>query len=212
VNADVAKLLDQISTGLSQTVKRIARSAVRLLLQAYDWVLVLLGKDGEAQARKKVADWLEELKKEPKDEGGVIAGLVNRLYRPDSIGNEVNNWLEANQVEVATINGAAESVQGLGQKYEVKSDQAGKVLIAIGIIKSLPVPFVKIPQLQTLFAAVSLGILGYVLFTGYDHVDSGRIQFLKRFGINIPDRVEGIRETVQKALASPNYGTESKSA
>jgi hypothetical protein len=55
----------------------------------------------------------------------------------------------------------------------------------------------KTPQIQMLVAAVTLNLLGYVLYTGYDHVDSGRITSFNRFGINIPNRVEGVRETVQ---------------
>jgi hypothetical protein len=66
------------------------------------------------------------------------------------------------------------------------------MLKAIALVKRIP--FLMAPPAQILVAGVTIGLLGYTVYTGYDHVDSGRLPF-------VPDRVEGVRETVQTALA-----------
>ena len=87
-----------------------------------------------------------------------------------------------------------------------KTTYAKKLLDGIGLTRSMTlidkIPQLKAlaPQLEIVLTAVTLGVLGYTLYTGYDHVDSGRVQFSQRFGVNIPDRVVGVRATVQKAL------------
>jgi hypothetical protein len=199
VSKDVAQVVDQVVAGVTQFVRQLVASAVRLLLQAYDWVLALLGKDVEAQARKQVGAWVDDLKKERKEgEPGLVDQLVDRLYTPDKVKSEVAGWLKASQANVEKVNQAAETVAGLGKKYEAKTDQVRNFLKVIGLMKVVPIG--KLPQIQAIAAAVTLGLLGYTLYSGYDHVDSGRVTFSERFGVNIPDRVEGVRETVQKAL------------
>ncbi|HBY99423.1 MAG TPA: hypothetical protein DEP84_36710 [Chloroflexi bacterium] len=201
ISRDAADLLDKAITGLSELVQRLALSGLRLLLQAYDRVLALLGKDVEAKARKQVAEWLEELKQEPEEGSGTPAlfeQLVNRIYTPDTIGKDVDGWLKTTQADVNDINQAAETVEGLPEKYRVKTEQVERLLKIVAVAKQ--VPMMKTPVAQVIVAAVTSGLLGYTLYAGYDHVDSGRVVFAGRFGFNIPDRVEGVRETAQKAL------------
>jgi hypothetical protein len=68
--------------------------------------------------------------------------------------------------------------------------------------RSLPLPVDKLPYLQVLVAAVVLGLLGYTLFSGYDYVVNGSVNFFNRFQVHIPDRVDGVSATVQKALVA----------
>lgn len=201
ISKDAAELLDKAVAGLSGTIQRLALSGLRLLLQAYDRVLALLGKDVEAQARKQVAEWLEELKQEPEEGSStqtVFERLVNRIYTPDTIVRDVDGWLKTTQTDVNNINQAAETVEGLPEKYRVKTEQVERLLKVVAVAKR--VPMMKTPVPQVIVAAVTLGLLGYTLYAGYDHVDSGRVVFTGRFGFTIPDRVEGVRETAQKAL------------
>ncbi len=206
VSKELADTLDQIIKGASTAIGKLLRAGARLLLQAYDWILALLGKDQEQAMRAQVEGWIEQLKSEQGDDTSLVANLVNNLYTPQKINQDVAGWLETTQVSVEPINQAAETVQGLGVVFVTKTTYAKKLLDGIGLIRSMTlidkIPQLKAlaPQLEIVLAAVTLGVLGYTLYTGYDHVDSGRVQFSQRFGVNIPDRVVGVRATVQKAL------------
>jgi hypothetical protein len=77
ISRDLSEGVEQLLSSVTAGIKRLVGGALRLLLQAYDWVLALLGKDVEQQARKQVADWLTDLKTNPPNEEG--EGLVARL-------------------------------------------------------------------------------------------------------------------------------------
>jgi hypothetical protein len=201
LSKDAADLLDQMMAGLGGLLIRLARSGFQLLLQAYDWVLALLGKDIESQARKQVADWIDEIRKEAggaEDNQGFFEKLVARIYGSDAIVADVAAWVTDSQAGVDQIDQAADTVVGLAGKFKAQMELVEKLLKVVAFAKNAAVT--RFPQVEVLAAALTLGTLGYVLFTGYDHVDSGRVVFNQRFGIPIPDRVEGVRETVHKAL------------
>ncbi len=208
VSKDLADTLDKLISGATTAISNLLKAGARLLLQAYDWVLALLGQDQEQKMRVQVAGWIEQLKSEQGDNSTLVATLVDNIYTPGKINQDVAGWLEAAQVEVEPINQAAETVQGLGALYLTKTTYAKKLLDGIGLVRSMTlidkIPQLKAlaPQLELVLTAVTLGVLGYILYTGYDHVDSGRVQFSQRFGVNIPDRVVGVRATVQKALGA----------
>jgi hypothetical protein len=208
VSKELADTLDKLISGATAAIGKLLKAGARLLLQAYDWVLALLGQDQEQSMRAQVAGWIEQLKGEQGDNSTLVATLVDNIYTPGKINQDIAGWLEAAQVEVEPINQAAETVQGLGVLYLTKTAYAKKLLDGIGLVRSMTlidkIPQLKAlaPQLELVLTAVTLGVLGYTLYTGYDHVDSGRVQFSQRFGVNIPDRVVGVRATVQKALGA----------
>lgn len=209
ISKDAAEMVDKIAAGLTQLVRRLVTAAMRLLLQAYEWVMDLLGKEVEQKAREKIAEWRDELKKDqPAEDVGWVDRLVERLYTRAVIEKEVTAWLATSEASVEAINQAAETVAELSRKYEAKSDRVTSVLKVVGLTRVVPLPVTKTPQFQVVVAAISFGLLGYTLYTGYDHIDSGRITFSQRFGFNIPDHVAGIRETVQQALGIPEAGTQ----
>jgi hypothetical protein len=204
ISKDAGQILDKLVSGLGSTALQLAKSAVQLLLQAYDALLALLGKDIATQARQQIKQWLDQLKQEQSASGestGLFGSLLNRVYGPDTIRAEVAEWLKRD-AEVGKINDAADKVQGLADRYRIKTEQVEKLLKAVAFARRLPI--VGTPQGQVIVAGVLLAALGYTLYTGYDHVDSSRVTFKKRFGFNIPDRVEGVRETVQKAMGVPD--------
>lgn len=203
ISKEAAESLDKLIEDASRVIKRIVDSAVRLILQAYDWVLALLGKDVEAKARQKVKEWIDELKAEPEgDEDTLADTLVIRLYDPEGIRADAASWLKTTTRTPEQINVVAEDVAGIGNRYAEKTARVESFLNGIGVVRALPIPFVKVPQFQVVLAALTLGLLGYTLYNGYDHVDSGRVTFFKKFGVNIPDRVKGVRETVQEGLGA----------
>ncbi len=200
VSSDLAQTIDKFLAGVGKAAIDLATSAVRLLLQAYDWIITLIGKDSESAARKQIGDWVDQLRAESRngDSSGPFGMLVERIYVPTTIKDDVAKWTPASPAPLDKVNKASETVKGLADKYKAKTDQVEKLSKAIAFARKLPV--LATPQGQALVAAVNIGLLGYVIYTGYDHVDSGRIVFFKRFNVNIPSRVEGVRKTVSTAL------------
>jgi hypothetical protein len=204
VNKDLADLIDKVVAGFNALLNRLTTAAMRLLLQAYDWVLALIGKDSEQAARQKVQEWIDTLRQSHQqagDEDTLASQLVEQIYATKAINDLVSQWLvAASQIDVSAINQTTDAVDALSARYEAKIDQVSSFLKVASVARSLPLPVDKLPYVQLVVAAVVLGLLGYTLYSGYDYVDSGSVTFFKRFQVHIPDRVEGVSITVQKAL------------
>jgi DNA-binding transcriptional regulator YdaS (Cro superfamily) len=203
VSKDLADLIDKVVEGFNALLKRLTTAAMRLLLQAYDWVLALIGKDSEQAARQRVQEWIDQLRQSHQqagDEDTLASQLVEQIYVTKAINDRVAQWLLASQMDAPTINQTADGVDGLSARYEAKINQVASFLKVASVARSLPLPVDKLPYIQLAVAAVVLGLLGYTLFSGYDYVDSGSVNFFNRFQVHIPDRVEGVSLTVQKAL------------
>ena len=204
---EVGDLIEKLVKGFNELVKRLAISAMRLLLQAYDWVLALLGKDAEATARKKVHEWIEELRQshtQAGDEEGLADRLVDMLFTVEKIQEGLGRQIDEKGNNVQTLTATAETIKSLGSRYEAKAGQmesffkaakaANSVLLALSA--KFPAAAAGIPVV----AVVVLSLTGYTLFSGYDHVDTSSASFFDRFQIKIPDRVEGVSGSVAKAL------------
>ncbi len=199
---DVVAWLEETVQSVMVVVRKVIASALELIAQAYDWVVRMLGKDLENQAKAKVIAWLEDLKKDfaGKDSKTLVEELVTRVFAIDAIQKDVLNWTSATKAELGVLHQATRDVQSLSQKYLQKSNQVSHFLQGIGLVRMVPLPFLKLPQAQAVIAALVTALMAYVLYAGYDHVDSGQITFFNKFGIRIPDRVAGVHKTVETAL------------
>jgi hypothetical protein len=213
VSKDAAELVDEIIAGVGSLMLRLVKTAIRLLAQVYNWIRALLGKEIEEEARQQVGEWLQELKQEQpagKFAEGFFGQIVTKIYNPDRIQQDVKTWIGVTQVEVSRINQAAEVVENLAKKHEVRTKQIDRILTVIAFVKRIPA--IKTPQGQVITAAVLLGVLVYAFYSGYDHIRDGRIVLNERFSFRIPDRVVGVHETVHKALGVVEPSTEGASA
>ncbi len=211
ISKELADIIDKIAADLAAVVKRLVRTAVRLLLQAYDWVLSLLGKDAEASARKKVQEWVEELRgahKSADDTPGLAEQLVEKIFAASQVNEDVKAWLAKSEADHAKLNQIAKSVGGLSGGFEQKAQRVQDTLKTVssargfaraGAVKFAPLA-TALPYLEVLSLGVILGLMGYALYAGYDHVDSGSAVFFDRFKVKIPDRVQGVRALVRAAL------------
>ncbi len=203
LNKDAAELLAKISSGLNDLLQRLSKAAMQLLLQAYDWILALIGKDTEKVARLKIKEWIDELRpdhKSPDDSPRLATELVKRVFNPDAVTVDLDERMAKTQAGLDGLNQTVEAVETIGANYEAKTKQAETFLKLVGAVKMLPLPVDKLPYVQVAMAAVVLGLMGYVLYAGYDHVDTGKLAFFNKFNVNIPSRVTGIRSTLEKAL------------
>ena len=107
--------------------------------------------------------------------------------------------MESTQAAPDAIAQTAVTVQGLSQHYNATANKVEQLLKVIAFVKALPLA--NTPQGSVVVAAATLGVVGYAVYAGYSHVDSGRIVFANRFGFEIPERIAGVRQTVQTALA-----------
>jgi hypothetical protein len=206
VSAEAAELAERVIQGFSAVAKRLVTSAVRLLLQAYDWILALLGQDVEQKARKQVKAWIDELRADPAENGertGLVDRLVDAIYGPAEIESEVATWMDATNADVETVNGATAHIEHLEAAYRIKTERVDGFLKVVGLTRVAPIPVVKTPQFQVILAGVAMGLLGYVVYAGYDHVDSGGALLEERYGFRVFNRVTGVRETVHTALVAP---------
>jgi hypothetical protein len=219
INKEISEVVEKLANFLNDKIKSLLRTAVRLLLQAYDWVLALIGKDAEEKARKKVQEWIEELRNSHKsndDNPDLAEKLVSGLFATEMINTDVANWAKECKATTDATNQATDAVRVLSESFAVKADRTQRFLKTIegipGVVAMAGTALAAfnpgagaavaaaLPTVEVLRGAVILGLMGYILFTGYDHVDSGKATFLKRYSVDIPDRVDGIRKTVQKVL------------
>jgi hypothetical protein len=127
--------------------------------------------------------------------------LVTRIYTPETIKTEITELLASTSAGVDVVSQTATTVQTLAETYKTKTDQVEKFLKVIALAKVAPIPWAKTPQFQLVLAAIALGLLGYTLYSGYDHLDDGQVQVAQRFTFSIPNRVQGVRQVVRTSLA-----------
>jgi hypothetical protein len=200
VSKDAAELLQQAAATLGSLAERLVTSAIRLLLEAFNAILALLGSNTE-QGRRQVSKWVDQLKAQGQGQQGLemVTRLVVHIYEPDSVKEDVATWLQATQAPPDQIAQTAVTVQGLSKHYDDTADRVEQLLKVIVFLKALPLA--NTPQGAIVVASAMLGLVGYTVYTGYTHVDSGRVVFGNRFGFDIPERIAGVRQTVQTALA-----------
>ena len=90
LSKDFARLLDQIKSGVGAAAQHALAVATKTLVNAYDKILALLGKDVEDQARQQVNTWLEDIKKDGKID--LFDKLLGKLYRVDEFETQLG-WL-----------------------------------------------------------------------------------------------------------------------
>ncbi len=219
VSKELGELMDKIASGINEKVKALLRSAFRLMLQAYDWVLNLLGKETEAEARKKVQEWIEELRSSHEKEDDVpdlADQLVSTLFAIEATQKDLAEWLKGTKADAQKLDEITQSVLTLADSFHAKVAWVEKFVKLLGAVPESITTLVAaitlinpgiagtiaglLPAIEVVRGGITMGLLGYTLYSGYDHVDSGRVTFFGRFGVNIPDRVTGVRELLETAL------------
>ncbi len=189
ISQDAGALIARLGENVSQFVRRLVLSAVQLILQAYDWVLALLGKDVESRIRQQVQQWIDELKKEKAGtstgEEGLFDKLVDHIFDVKGITHDVTGWIKAATAPGDQLQTLSTQIAGLDKAFETLATQAENFLKLLGTVSTVAL-LKRVPQFAVVVAAIELSLLGYILYTGYDHVDSNRLQFL--------DRVKGVRD------------------
>jgi hypothetical protein len=183
---DVAEKLDRVKEDVSAFFERAVATATKTLLNAYDKILVLMGKDLEAEARKKVREWLEQLKE--KESIDVFDAMVNKLYKVDIFEETLGGWLSATGVAVDVLDQTATEVTALSNKFAVLIERMSALETILVLAKGI-----KIPQVLLVVSATQIALLAVVVYAGYDYVGGEAPGFL-----NV---TEGVSEIIRAQLA-----------
>ena len=185
VRGDAAKKLEEVRTGLGGLVEQAAANAEKALLNVYDKVLTLLGKDLEDSARKQVREWLEKIKQDGKIE--LLAELVEKLYRVDAFHQELEGWIAHTPSPVDKVGATAGEVDQVAQKFIVLSGRIKSLENAVGLAK-----LTGIPQVLLVVAGVQVGLLGVLIYAGYDYIGFKQGKFM--------DVTKGVAQVAREGL------------
>lgn len=172
LDVDIAKQLDKLAPGLLKT-------ALDYVLAAAAKIRALIGEDAVKRVKEVVVDFIIDLQ-----EYELISRMVDKFLDTDALYEESKSWIQAYDGDVEKLKSTAETIGALQGSFR------GRVLIADVVIKGLSVarllsPLAAPPWGPLGIASTYLAVVGYVLYSAHDHVDSDKYAFF--------DRVQGVR-------------------
>lgn len=185
----VANLFDRLQEGTGRLVRRAITTAAKTLLNAWDKILALLGKDAEEEARAQVKAWLDTIQKEDKIE--LFRPLVNELYQVKALKTMLPSWLDKTKAEIDQINATSTDVTALSDKFTVLTGHINTV----GSVAPLLALVAKVfPQVLLAVIAIQVALLAVLVYAGYDYI-----------GYNQPkplNLTKGVAEVIEENLFS----------
>jgi len=188
LNKDIARLLDQLKEGASELIQRSLTAATKTVLNVFDKILALLGKDLEDQARKQVQKWLADIQKAGKIE--LFEQLVGKLYKKDKFEKDLPGWMEKTTAKVDKINATTKEAAALSEKFTVLVGRIDTVGDVIGMAKFIQTQF---PQVLVISTAVQVALLAVLVYAGYDYIGYKQVEFL--------NLTKGVAEVIRENLA-----------
>jgi hypothetical protein len=182
ISGELAELVAKLGEQASLLVSK----AVRFLLQAYDSLLAALGQDAASALRQQVAGWLEQIQ-----QGDSMAQLIGAALQADAVRAQVADLVAASQASAEVLGQTEASVEALPGSFNARTKLAAQILAGIAVLKRIPAT--RLPMVEVATAAVYIGLLGFVVYTGSDYVDAPR---LERIG-----RVTGVLQVVEAGVA-----------
>lgn len=182
---DIAEKLEAVKQGLGAVFARAVATAAKTLLNVYDKLLALLGKDVEDQARQKVKEWLEQVKEE--GEIDVFEKLVDKLYRVDAFKADLEGWLAATSADPQQIQDTADALGAVSDKFIVLVGRMSTLEDVIGLAK-----LIKAPQVLAIVAGIQVTLLAALVYAGHDYIGYKELSF--------PNLAKGVAEVIQENL------------
>ncbi|MFX1411684.1 MAG: hypothetical protein ACFFA6_15140 [Promethearchaeota archaeon] len=187
LHKDIAEKLEAVKEGAGLLVTRAVAVATKTLLNVYDKIMALLGKDAEDQARQKVKEWLEKIKEEGKVD--LLEILVDKLYRIDAFKEELAEWLTRTTAQVDEIGETTDAVAVVSDKFAVLAGRMNTLEDVIGLAK-----LIKLPQVLVVVASIQIALLTVLVYAGYDYIGYKELAF--------PNLTKGVAEVIQESLLS----------
>lgn len=183
---DIADRLNDLKKAAGTLMGKAVSVATKTLLNVYDKILALLGKDGQDQARKQIKSWLEGIEKQKAAD--LFEVLIDKLYRVSAFKQELVGWLTRTTAPVNTINQTTESVTEVAGKFTVLVGRMGTLENVLVFARLL-----KIPQILLIVAGLQVALLSVLVYAGYDFIGYQEIRF-----VNI---TKGVAQLIQERLA-----------
>lgn len=180
-----AAQLEKLREGAGAFLKRAVAVARKTLLNVYDKLLALLGKDLESQARQKIKEWLEKIESDEKIE--LFDSLVDKMYRVDGLNNELKVCLEETQADLARLNDTTQRVGNIADKFIILISKAQSLERILILAKAI-----KMPQVLTIIAGLQITLLAVVVYGGYDYIGYRERRF--------PNLTQGVGEVLQSNI------------
>ena len=187
VSKDIAKLLDRIKEGASKLVQSAMMTATKTILNVFDKILALLGKDVKDLARKQIQKWLEDIQKEGKI--ALFEQLVGKLYKVDKLKEALPKWMEKTTAGVDKINITKTDVAALSDKFTVLVERINAVGDVIGLSKFIQA---TVPQVLVIVTAIRVALLAILVYSGYDYIGYEQANFL--------NLTKGVTEVIRENL------------
>jgi len=188
LNQDIARLLDQLKEGASELIQRSLTAATKTVLNVFDKILALLGKDVENQARTQIQKWLADIQKAGKIE--LFEQLVGKLYKKDKFEKDLPGWVEKTTANVDRINATTKEVVVVSDKFTVLVGRINTVGDVIGLARFIQTQF---PQVLVISTAVQVALLTVLVYAGYDYIGYKQVEFL--------NLTKGVAEVIRENLA-----------
>lgn len=188
MSKDIANLLDKLKDGAGELTRRAIAAATKTMLNVFDKILALIGKDIEDGARKQIRQWLEDIQKTGKIE--LFDQLVGKLYQLDVFETALPGWLEKTTVGLDELNATTSDIAAISDKFTVLVGRINTVGDVIGLAKFIQVQF---PQVLVVITAIRVALLAVLVYGGYDYIGCGQVKFL--------NLTKGVTEVIRENLA-----------
>lgn len=186
LNKDISEKLEALKQGIGALFKRAAAAAAKTLLNVYDKIMALLGKDQEDSARKQIKEWLVTIEKEQKVD--LLNAFVARLYRISDFEKALDGWLEKTSAGADKINQATRAVREVPTKFAVLAGYLGAAENVVVLAKQ----FLKLPEVLFVVAGIQVALLAVLIYSGYDYIGFRELSF--------PNLAKGVAQVVQENL------------
>ena len=180
VNIDIAKHIDRLVT-------RSMKLAIDYVFAAIDKVEALLDAETVHRVKEAMLDFIIGLQ-----EKELVGDAVDSFLTTDAIYEESKGWIQTYGGSEAILKPTAEMIGALQGSYRGRARIADVVLRGLSVARLFS-PLAKFPWGPLGMASAYLSVVGYVLYSAHDHVDSDKYAFF--------DRVQGVRGTLIAELS-----------
>jgi hypothetical protein len=176
---DIDKPVDKILT----RPKKIAEGYV---VAAMDKLDALIGIDVVSRVKESAVDFILE-----SQENILVGRVVDKFLDTDAIYEESKGWIRAYEGDEEALRPTAALIGALHGSFRGRIRIANIVIAGLSVVRLFS-PLVSFPWGPLGMTSAFLSVIGYVLFSAHDHVDSDRYVFF--------DRVQGVRSTLISEL------------
>jgi hypothetical protein len=164
LQSPVEHFFESIKKSDETLASRAAFAAGRMLLNAYEKIVILVDRSVELEAREKIGEWLERIKRTGKIE--LFGNLVENLYGLDGLARSIERNLEGTTASPELINCASDLIKTHSDKFIILTGRMRKLEDAIRIGK-----LIQLPQLLPMIVSLQVELLTALVYAGCDYIN-----------------------------------------